>query len=152
MTTHRQPCCDEKCSFSYLAFIPLIAFLSAVLLFTLRCRRKEAVSMQISQQSGEVKSIQLPAEPAIESAPEPDDLAKIEGIGPKVKSVLIAAGISTFKQLSKTKAGVIKEILVNAGNRISNPATWPEQARLAAAGKWKELAEYQAQLKGGRLG
>ena len=30
------------------------------------------------------------------------------------------------------------------------PETWPEQAKLAAAGKWDELAVLQERLTGGR--
>jgi predicted flap endonuclease-1-like 5' DNA nuclease len=41
----------------------------------------------------------------------PDDLKKIEGIGPKIASVLQAAGIATFAQLAATDVGRIEEIL-----------------------------------------
>jgi len=152
MTTRSFCTSDQKCTFPYFASIPIIAFLSALLLFILRSRRKEPESIQVVQRREEVKSIQLPAEVKEKETPERDDLTKIEGIGPKVSSTLTAFGITTFKQLARLKAEVIKEILVKAGNRISNPTTWPEQARLAAAGKWKELADYQAELKGGRPG
>ena len=32
-----------------------------------------------------------------------DDLKKIEGIGPKIASILVASGILKFEQLSKTE-------------------------------------------------
>lgn len=81
---------------------------------------------------------------------EPDDLRKIEGIGPKIQATLQAAGIETFAQLAAYKPGNLKQILVDAGIRIGYPDTWPEQASLAAAGKWDELEALQASLKGGR--
>lgn len=87
---------------------------------------------------------------AVESAP-PDDLVIIEGIGPKISALLQANGINTFARLATTEPGQIEQILQQAGLRnIANPATWPEQAQLAAAGKWDELKALQAELKGGR--
>lgn len=81
-----------------------------------------------------------------------DDLKKIEGIGPKISSLLVEAGIKTFKKLSTTTPDAIKEILLAAGSRyrMHNPATWPEQAELAAQGKWDALKKWQGELKGGK--
>lgn len=89
----------------------------------------------------------LPA-PAV---PEANDLAVIEGIGPRIHDVLNDAGITTFAQLAKTPAERISEILAAAELRVpTNPSTWPAQARLAAESKWQELKELQDTLKGGR--
>ena len=91
------------------------------------------------------------AEP--ETPPIPDDLKKIEGIGPKISGVLNAAGIYTFAQLAETTADRIREILEAEDprlTRLADPTTWAEQAKLAAAGKWDELAALQDELKGGR--
>jgi ribosomal protein L27 len=82
-----------------------------------------------------------------------DDLKKIEGIGPKIASMLNEAGFNTFAELAAAKPEKISEILVEAGgNRYKafDPATWPQQASLAAAGKWDELQKLQDELKGGR--
>lgn len=81
---------------------------------------------------------------------EPDDLTILEGIGPKIASVLQAAGISTFAQLAGAELGHLNQILQDAGLRLANAETWPEQARLAAEGKWNELEALKASLKGGR--
>lgn len=80
----------------------------------------------------------------------PDDLKKIEGIGPKVAAVLNKSGIHTFQQLSAARQGDLRKALDEAGYAYMNPASWPEQARLAAAGKWDELGRMQEALKGGR--
>ncbi len=81
-----------------------------------------------------------------------DDLRKIEGIGPKIASILAEAGIDTFAKLAATDPEKIRELLAEAGSRykVHDPTTWPKQAALAAEGKWDELAALQDELKGGR--
>lgn len=89
---------------------------------------------------------------AEEAVPEADDLEKIEGIGPKIADVLKGAGIATFAALAEATPEKIREILDNAGSQFAahDPATWPKQAELAAAGKWDELKTWQDELVGGR--
>ncbi len=80
-----------------------------------------------------------------------DDLTIIEGIGPKISEHLRRAGIFTFHQLAETPIERLNEILTAARLRhLANPGTWPEQARLAAAGDRAGLAKLQDSLKGGR--
>jgi ribosomal protein L30 len=80
----------------------------------------------------------------------PDKLEAIEGIGPKIAGVLKAAGIATFADLAATDPGRLSEILHDANLRLADPTTWPEQAQLAAEGKWDEFKALQSSLKGGR--
>jgi small subunit ribosomal protein S2 len=90
-------------------------------------------------------------EPA--EAPEPDDLKRIEGIGPKLSSVLQAAGITTFAHLADTEVEQLEQILEEADPRLlrlANPASWPEQASLAASGEWEALEALQSEMKAGR--
>ena len=89
---------------------------------------------------------------ASEESAEVDDLKKIEGIGPKISQILQEAGIRTYRDLANTDPEKIREILLQAGSRykMHDPTTWPEQAALAAEGKWDELKALQEQLKGGR--
>ncbi|TWO32112.1 50S ribosomal protein L21 [Seonamhaeicola sediminis] len=78
-----------------------------------------------------------------------DDLKKVEGIGPKIASTLVEAGISTFAELAKTDAAKISEIISGVrGNHVTD--TWPAQAKLAAEGKWDELKKWQDELDGGK--
>jgi NADH-quinone oxidoreductase subunit I len=95
-----------------------------------------------------------PAREAKAPAPaKPDDLTRVEGIGPVISGVLQKAGIKTFAQLADAKAEDIKEILGKANPnllRLADPTTWPKQARLAAAGKWDALEKLQDRLKGGK--
>lgn len=81
-----------------------------------------------------------------------DDLTRVEGIGPKIKKLLNNDGIWSFKQLSMATVERIQKILDEAGPRyrMHNPKTWPEQAKLAAEGKWAELQKWQETLKGGK--
>jgi predicted flap endonuclease-1-like 5' DNA nuclease len=87
--------------------------------------------------------------PEVPASP-PDDLVVIEGIGPKISSVLQANGITTFAQLATTEPSQLQEILLKEGLRLADPTTWPAQARLAASGDWDGLSILQARLKGGR--
>lgn len=84
------------------------------------------------------------------AAPMADDLTIVEGIGPKVAALLKEAGITTFRQLADANVGHLEELLREAGLRMMNPATWPEQARLAALGDHEGLQQLQDSLKGGR--
>ena len=78
-----------------------------------------------------------------------DDLKKIEGVGPKIASTLVEAGIATFADLAKTKPEAISEIIAGVrGNHVTD--TWPAQAKLAAEGKWDELRKWQDELDGGK--
>ena len=94
---------------------------------------------------------EVPTEAAASPPTAPDDLKRIEGIGPKLSSVLQEAGITTFAALAVKSPDELQGILDTAGvARISDPATWPEQAALAAEGKHDELSSLQDALKGGR--
>lgn len=81
-----------------------------------------------------------------------DDLKKIEGIGPKISSLLKEAGVQTFEQLSQHTPKKIKDILLAAGKRynIHDPKTWPKQAKMAAQGEWDKLKKWQDKLKKGK--
>ncbi|MFT3911580.1 MAG: glycoside hydrolase family 13 [Ferruginibacter sp.] len=78
-----------------------------------------------------------------------DELTKIEGINKKVEALLTKENIKTFKDLGKCTIKKLQLILDGAGSKFSiyNPATWPKQAKLAAAGKWEELSKWQEELK-----
>jgi large subunit ribosomal protein L21 len=90
------------------------------------------------------------SEARVEKKAEADNLTKIEGIGPKVSIVLNEAGISTFEDLSNAKVEDLQKILGDAGLRMMDPTTWPEQAKLAADGDWDTLKTLQDKLSGGR--
>ena len=105
-----------------------------------------------------VEEVEEAVEETVEAVEEvtetvaPDDLKKIEGIGPKIASILNEAGIMTFAELAGAEVDKLKEILEGAGSRYKahDPSTWPQQAGLAAEGKWDELQKLQDELDGGR--
>jgi chromosome segregation ATPase len=82
-----------------------------------------------------------------------DDFSCLVGIGPKVSSVLRSAGINTFAKLASADVDKLTEILEAANPsllRLTDPSTWPDQARLASEENWKGLKELQDSLKGSR--
>jgi hypothetical protein len=83
---------------------------------------------------------------------EKDDLTKIGGIGPKIAGLLAANGIGLFSRLAKSRVENLHRILEAGGPhfRLADPATWAEQAKLAAISDWAGLRELQGQLRGGR--
>ncbi|MEO6570329.1 MAG: hypothetical protein ABIO83_02165, partial [Ilumatobacteraceae bacterium] len=66
-----------------------------------------------------------------------DDLRVVEGIGPKIESLLHGIGIRTWFDLSTTEVSLLRTMLADAGPRFKtqDPSTWPEQAALLAAGR-----------------
>lgn len=89
---------------------------------------------------------------AVKAVTPVEDLTKIEGVGKKIASLLNAEGIRTYKDLGKSSIKKLQLILDAAGTKYAmhDPATWPKQAKLAAAGKWEELTSLQETLKGGK--
>ena len=100
----------------------------------------EPVQTEVSR-SAEIPAAGLPV----------DDLEIIEGIGPKIAGVLKQAGVKTFAQLAQMEPAQITPILLAAGLRLADPRSWPEQARLAAAGDLEKLKDLQSHLKAGRI-
>jgi|GEM_PF-906342 len=143
----------------------LITFLLGLLLhwISCRCRSYSENEVDVNPTPAPEPQINNEPEPVIAQTPQPqafvpaaasvvDDLKKIEGIGPKIESLLNAGGIKTFQGLVDIDLSIVQKILNEAGPRyrIHDPATWAKQAVLAAQGKWEELDEYQDRLKGGR--
>jgi predicted flap endonuclease-1-like 5' DNA nuclease len=85
---------------------------------------------------------------------EKDDLKRIEGIGPKIEKMLNDELIYTWAVLATTPVDRLKAVLRRGGERykMHDPTSWPDQAKLAAEGRWKELEELQDILQGGREG
>ena len=81
-----------------------------------------------------------------------DDLKVIEGIGPKIESLLKAAGIENWHDLAEATVTNLKGVLEQAGSRyrLNDPSTWPEQARLLSGSEWDKFKIYTDYLIGGR--
>ncbi len=112
----------------------------------------EPVVEEVAVAAPEPTPAPVEATPAPVATGEPDDLSKVEGIGPKINELLQSNGITTFQQLADASVESVKEILVAKGGtyKTKDPGTWGQQAQLAADGKWDELKELQDRLDGGR--
>ena len=145
--------------------LPWLAFVLAAFLYWLRRQRRvnliQPVKIDLSFIRPPQSPITVPAStpPQAVSAPatvaepaplpvednlpaQPDDLTVIHGIGPKVAAVLRTSGVETFARLGQADPTQLRELLLQANLRLADPSSWPEQARLAAAGKWEELKAF----------
>lgn len=113
-----------------------------------------AAEEKTTKAASKVKAEKAPAEkPAkADKKPQGDDLTLIEGIGPKIAEVFVAAGLASFADLAAKSAEELKVILTEAGDQfnIAVTDTWPQQAQLAADGKFDELKKWQDELDGGK--
>ena len=117
----------------------LVAVIVLLLIFWWINRRQDVTLDQPPQAAIQIQREQVP-----------DDLQRIEGIGPKVSRVLNEAGITTFASLAKANPAQIQQVLNAAGLQMMNPEGWIEQASLAARGDWEGLQRLQGELRGGR--
>jgi predicted flap endonuclease-1-like 5' DNA nuclease len=116
-------------------------------------REEEPTKAEPQEEPVASKASTVEVEPAVEAPSQPvkpDDLKKIEGIGPKVSGLLNQAGIMTFQQMVDAGAEKLESILDQAGLQMLNADTWPEQAKLAADGDFEGLKKLQDELKGGK--
>lgn len=158
---------DESArGFSWWWILPWLAAGLAALVYLLWTRRRDGAVIQpvridlsfIRKAAPPEELDQAPAPPAVEQAKAPeapvkaDDLTAISGIGPKLSNLLQEHGFQTFSQLAAATPERLREILQSANNRLADPTTWPDQARLAAAGKFDELKEFIARQRANRGG
>ncbi|NJK79727.1 MAG: hypothetical protein HC876_04160 [Chloroflexaceae bacterium] len=82
--------------------------------------------------------------------PRPKDLQKVDGIGPKVATILIESDILDLNDLSAVSVEHLRSILEAAGARYKqlDPALLIEQAALGAKGDWEGLKELQKSRRG----
>ena len=74
-----------------------------------------------------------------------DDFSLLQGLTEKVQELLEKNNILTYQDIVDADVEGLEVLLLQAGPAYKryNPATWPDQARLAMQGKWRELEEYQ---------
>ena len=113
---------------------------------------EEVVEAPVVEAAPEVVAEEVVETPVAEAGAE-DDLKKIEGVGPKIESLMKEGGLKTWAQVAAAAPESIKEILVAAGSRyqMHDPTSWPLQAGMAAEGKWEELEKWQDEHKGGKM-
>jgi len=90
---------------------------------------------------------------SIYSGVKNDNLQIIEGIGPKMESVLKENGVSTFADLADQNPDSLRAILAKYGDKytkIIDPTTWAQQASYGAKGDFDGLIDLQKKLDAGR--
>jgi predicted flap endonuclease-1-like 5' DNA nuclease len=77
-----------------------------------------------------------------------DDLAVIDGIGPKIEELFREHGVITFAQVAKMSAAQMQAILDAGGPnyKLANPATWAQQAQLILDNRWGDLKKLHDEL------
>lgn len=113
-----------------------------------------AAATALAAKQSEAKEIEKPkaaTRPSPFAKLKEDNLQIIEGIGPKMESVLHDANINSWSKLGTLSSDEVRSILDSHGDKykIIDPTTWPQQAKLAADGKWEELIQLQKELDGG---
>jgi large subunit ribosomal protein L4 len=95
--------------------------------------------------------VAAPVANAAAPASTPDDLKKIEGIGPKINDALIAAGIDTFAKLETASEDSLKAALETAGLRFApSLGTWAEQSGFLVRGDEAGFKALTDKLTAGR--
>jgi len=79
---------------------------------------------------------------------EMNDLKIIEGIGPKIESLLKIGHITNWEELAEAPLERIEKILEDGGDRfkLARPASWPIQAQYAVQHNWVKLKKYQEKI------
>ncbi len=72
----------------------------------------------------------VPSTPAAVRPDVPDDLTRIDGVGPKISQALVAAGLTTFAAVAAASEDDLRAALTAADLRFApSLPTWSEQAR-----------------------
>jgi len=81
--------------------------------------------------------------PKAKVAAPPDDLTQLNGIGPRISSILSDGGVTTYAELEHTDPSQLRKIIAQGGALPpSSLDTWPTQASYAVRGDWQGLASY----------
>lgn len=128
----------KKKGFGKISFLILFAFL--VWVFRLFTRKMENVGKKPAVSEFDPSKPSQPAEITLDTAIQDvqsavDDLKQIKGIGPKIASILHQAGIFSYQKLAETSPEELETILKDAGVRLANFHSWPNQALMTMSAK-----------------
>ncbi|MFC8797456.1 helix-hairpin-helix domain-containing protein [Promicromonospora sp. NPDC057138] len=115
----------------------------------------EAVARKAAEADAAAKAAAAPEAdgPAAKAdAPEtPDNLRRIEGIGPKIASALVAAGYPTYAKIAAATEDELREAVAGQGIKFAPSASsWADQAQYLVDSDAEGLEEYQDYLVGGQ--
>jgi predicted flap endonuclease-1-like 5' DNA nuclease len=78
-------------------------------------------------------------------AAAPDDLTQLNGIGPRISSILSDGGVTTYAELEHTDPSDLRKMIAQGGALPpSSLDSWPTQASYAVRGDWHGLASYNS--------
>ena len=78
-------------------------------------------------------------------AAAPDDLTQLNGIGPRISSILSDGGVTTYAELEHTDPSDLRKMIAQGGALPpSSLDSWPTQASYAVRGDWQGLASYNS--------
>ncbi len=98
--------------------------------------------MKLNEKQRATAKPAAPRTDAAAAAP-PDDLTQINGIGPRISTILNEGGITTYADLQRANTGELRQIIAVGGALPpSSLESWPTQASYAARGDWSGLATY----------
>ncbi len=92
-----------------------------------------------------VMAVAVEGPPPPGSAEHADDLSRIKGLGPKLRTRLAELGVTSFDQIANWSEADLAAIDAQLGTFAGRPAkdNWIEQARLLASG---DLADYEGKF------
>ena len=147
------PLANPDAFWQHLLMLIVIGILGYLIGYVSNKKRTLALEEQLTSLKNELRLCRSrPGKIPVAKVSQEDDLTLIEGIGPKIETMLKEAGILTWFQLSQKTPDQITAILLKADQRMQmhDPSTWPEQARLANNAEWEKLKIWQDELNGGR--
>jgi 3',5'-cyclic-AMP phosphodiesterase len=108
----------------------------------------ETVRRYMAEREAKVMGI----EPVSAAPGVPDDLQRIEGIGPKISDALGVAGIDTFAKLEQANEDELRIALEHSGLRFApSLSTWAEQAGFLSRGDEDGFKALTDSLVAGRV-
>ncbi|MGF1664317.1 MAG: helix-hairpin-helix domain-containing protein, partial [Kineosporiaceae bacterium] len=85
------------------------------------------------------------------AASDPDDIERIEGIGPKLGAALRRAGYDTFARIAEAGVDDLRGAAAESGiTFLPSVTTWSRQARLLADGDDQGHQELTSRLRAGQ--
>ncbi len=111
----------------------------------------EPVAEPAADAESTTEPVAEPAAAPVAVATSADNLQRLEGIGPKISNVLVAAGIRTYGDLAATDQATLTETLRKGGVRFApSLSTWNSQAELLARGDEAGFRALAKELVAGR--
>ena len=110
---------------------------------------RRAAEADAAAQAAQADEPGATAEPTADETP--DDLQRIEGIGPKIAKALVAAGYPTYAKIAAATEAELREAVAGQGIKFAPSAsTWADQAQYLVDSDTEGLDEYQDYLVGGQ--